>query len=720
MTTNKSDLNNVSKKVYPKSRPKTAIKENTKTGKLRKTNATRTVSNTSLQDGMSSDSDNSSLDSIDVEKVVKNESDGEKSSHGYFENQKALFQIQKLKFEKLKSQIENHNLYLQLQTSGKVNTPFQNESVDDSNEIDCVFPRFTSRELRKDKYFGNAKDTESCLQDDSFEEFSHKSQQSTPCFVYSDDIYYNSSDEEDCKNTAAWPIRDSLFPGVPPFIVFNAHDAARPFKLPKGRQYLLWKLTPITPHLLRKILLNTGFTLIDSVELQDEDTWLGTWGNNMRSDRFQVLKNYQKFNHFPSTSHLGRKDRFWRNTKKLMFKFGEKEFNFIPRTYILLQELELLKKDWYDDKGCEEKKWIIKPPCSARGIGVKVIDKWTNLRKKPHLVVQRYISKPYLINGNKFDLRLYVLVTSFDPLRFYLYRDGLTRFAVIKYKDDSHSLHERHMHLTNYSVNKKSRWYTANENSNSCYGHKWTLRRLLDYLADEGVNTTKLWRNIVQLIIKTIIVGEKSIVPSYHSCVQSNYNCYELFGIDVLLDEKLKLWLLEVNISPSLHGSSPVDEDVKGPMLRSIMNLAQFHLPDKVTIKSNLVHSTFDSRLYTKELSRKCKNKQLKYNGPSQQREDYLNGILQDLTGDDVRHLTRAEDELKVRGKFERIFPTSETYTFLKFIESKYYNRLFDAWEVMYGCCREAGVKYLSALCTDHYLLRDINNASSSKGQMSD
>jgi hypothetical protein len=68
-------------------------------------------------------------------------------------------------------------------------------------------------------------------------------------------------------------------------------------------------------------------------------------------------------------------------------------------------------------------------PASARGVGIKVINKWSQLPKKMSLVVQRYISNPYLINGSKFDLRLYVLVTSFNPLRIYLYPDGLARFA---------------------------------------------------------------------------------------------------------------------------------------------------------------------------------------------------------------------------------------------------------------------------------------------------
>lgn len=68
-------------------------------------------------------------------------------------------------------------------------------------------------------------------------------------------------------------------------------------------------------------------------------------------------------------------------------------------------------------------------PASARGVGIKVINKWSQLPKKTSLVVQKYIAKPYLINGSKFDLRLYVLVTSFHPLRIYLYPDGLARFA---------------------------------------------------------------------------------------------------------------------------------------------------------------------------------------------------------------------------------------------------------------------------------------------------
>jgi len=63
---------------------------------------------------------------------------------------------------------------------------------------------------------------------------------------------------------------------------------------------------------------------------------------------------------------------------------------------------------------------------------------------------------PHLINGFKYDMRIYVLVTSYDPLKIYIYDDGLGRFATEKYTTKSKNLKLRYIHLTNYSVNKNS------------------------------------------------------------------------------------------------------------------------------------------------------------------------------------------------------------------------------------------------------------------------
>jgi len=71
-------------------------------------------------------------------------------------------------------------------------------------------------------------------------------------------------------------------------------------------------------------------------------------------------------------------------------------------------------------------------------------------------VICRYISNPLLVNQHKFDLRIYVLVTSVDPLRIYIYNEGLARFASSPYEMGKNHVKNLYSHLTNYSINKKS------------------------------------------------------------------------------------------------------------------------------------------------------------------------------------------------------------------------------------------------------------------------
>lgn len=98
--------------------------------------------------------------------------------------------------------------------------------------------------------------------------------------------------------------------------------------------------------------------------------------------------------------------------------------------------------------------WILKPSCSSRGRGIFLIDSLNEVPIDENFVISRYIHNPLLINGLKFDLRLYVLVTCFHPLKIYVFSEGLTRFATEKYKPGNKNC--KFMNLTNYSINKKS------------------------------------------------------------------------------------------------------------------------------------------------------------------------------------------------------------------------------------------------------------------------
>jgi len=128
--------------------------------------------------------------------------------------------------------------------------------------------------------------------------------------------------------------------------------------------------------------------------------------------------------------------------------------------------------------------------------------------------VSAYVDRPLLVDGFKFDVRLYVLVTSFDPPRVYLHQQGLARFATRPYSDDPRALSDRFMHLTNYSVNKRAAGFTEGKDEDDAHGHKWGLPALrARLLADPRVGpagSARLWRNIDQVLLRTVLAAHSS------------------------------------------------------------------------------------------------------------------------------------------------------------------------------------------------------------------
>nr|XP_009687997.1 PREDICTED: tubulin polyglutamylase TTLL4 isoform X1 [Struthio camelus australis] len=499
----------------------------------------------------------------------------------------------------------------------------------------------------------------------------------------------------------------SLFPNVPPTIYFSTRNE-RVEKLPwEQRKLLRWKMSTVTPNIVKQTISRSHFRVS-----KKSNDWLGCWGHHMKSPSFRAIREHQKLNHFPGSFQIGRKDRLWRNLLKMQTRYGKKEFNFFPQSFILPQDIKLLRKAW--EEGASRQKWIVKPPASARGIGIQVIHKWSQLPKRRPLLVQRYLHKPYLIGGSKFDLRIYVYVTCYDPLRVYLFKDGLVRFASCKYSSSMKSLSNKFMHLTNYSVNKKNTEYKSNSDETACQGHKWALKALWSYLTQKGVNSEAIWEKIKDIVIKTIIASEPYVNSLVKMYVRRPYCCHELFGFDIMLDENLKPWILEVNISPSLHSNSPLDVSIKGQMIRDLLNLAGFVLPSMDNVASrpgtgsnstpSLVSAVKQKPKPASELFTAEKMKRAYYLTQKVPDQDFYSSVLDFLTPDDVRILVEIEDEYSRRGQFERVFPTHISMRYLRFFEQpRYFNILATQWELKYYLNKHKGLELLRNWCVKGY-----------------
>lgn len=121
----------------------------------------------------------------------------------------------------------------------------------------------------------------------------------------------------------------------------------------------------------------------------------------------------------------------YKTIAKLSEMHGAKHFSFLPRTFVLPNENEYLQQEMKRDP---LKQWIFKPCASSQGRGIFVTNRYEEIDQRmdgrsSNSIVSEYIHNPLLINGYKFDLRIYVALTSIEPLRFYIFEEGLARFA---------------------------------------------------------------------------------------------------------------------------------------------------------------------------------------------------------------------------------------------------------------------------------------------------
>ncbi|XRA96659.1 tubulin polyglutamylase [Pycnococcus provasolii] len=353
--------------------------------------------------------------------------------------------------------------------------------------------------------------------------------------------------------------------------------------------------------------------MVETAEVPDT-LWDLFWSDlSVSPNRVMRLKPYQRINHFPGMMEICRKASLARHVRR-MKEALPRYFDFTPETLIVTSarstELEQVvgvmrkRAAVADANGEPAPVFIVKPDAGAMGRGIFLASSERDLdgRLCRGCVVQEYIPRPLLINQRKFDLRLYVLVTRVDPLRVYLFCEGLARFATEPYNSPSRgNLGNQTMHLTNYSVNKHSQGYQKGSQ-----GNKRLLSSVMDTLRAQQADTGELWRRIQKLVVKTVLPIQPTLAHNYVSVAKRPHSarsaaaaapaaskewnhqgnvqpeqeasrCMEMLGLDVLVDESLKPWLIEVNHSPSFGCDEDVDVRVKMATLTAAVKSLQIN-----------------------------------------------------------------------------------------------------------------------------------------------
>eukprot|EP00242_Pyramimonas_sp_CCMP2087_P013271 CAMPEP_0198219710 /NCGR_PEP_ID=MMETSP1445-20131203/75726_1 /TAXON_ID=36898 /ORGANISM="Pyramimonas sp., Strain CCMP2087" /LENGTH=395 /DNA_ID=CAMNT_0043897223 /DNA_START=218 /DNA_END=1405 /DNA_ORIENTATION=- len=289
------------------------------------------------------------------------------------------------------------------------------------------------------------------------------------------------------------------------------------------------------------------------------------------------LLDHQKVNHFPNHIELTRKDLMAKNlkrTKRALEKEGRleeaAEFEFFPTTFTLPSEGAMLLRAFQVTGGV----WIMKPIGRAQGKGIFLVNRasqiesWLKERGKEkaenccyeNYVAQRYIDKPYTVAGRKFDLRLYCLVLSYNPLKVYLYREGFARFTAARYSNDDIS--NNFIHLTNHAIQKKDGDYDPTTTD-----LKWPVGQLKRYMTTMhgAAAVDRCFHGIQSLMVNSLRAVQNVMINDKH--------CFEMYGYDIMLDNDLKPWLIEVNASPSMTADTETDRALKLGLLDDLLTV---------------------------------------------------------------------------------------------------------------------------------------------------
>ena len=285
----------------------------------------------------------------------------------------------------------------------------------------------------------------------------------------------------------------------------------------------------------------------------------------------------QRISRFQNTSCLTRKDYLKKNIERNCSSMASRQqssWDIMPLTFVLPNQYTLFVSAFSSiQKTCQNKSsniWIMKPVGLSRGRGITLINDIGKVSYSLPTVIQQYVMNPLLFQGFKFDLRLYVLVTSFSPLEAFIYREGFARFGTRKFSSHAATLDDLQIHLTNSSIQKNynddiTSLHPAKIAGKDGGGNKVTITWLWKRLKKQGLDTDLIWKKTSELCLKTLLsIGDE---------IPNQPNAFEVFGFDAIIDEHMKPWLIEVNSCPALARETDLDVLVKGALIEDTIKV---------------------------------------------------------------------------------------------------------------------------------------------------
>jgi hypothetical protein len=284
------------------------------------------------------------------------------------------------------------------------------------------------------------------------------------------------------------------------------------------------------------------------------------WHDSIRDVHYwSQLRPWQIINRIPNINVICRKFPFARLIERMRGIYPS-IFSSFPANFLL----PVSNSAFMAELRTTQKTYIVKPDGGSLGQGIGIVAPGQPYSPNEDLAVAQEYIDSYLMDGRKFDLRIYVLVASVDPLTIYVYRDGLARFCSEDYSKDS-----IYAKVSNVTLNR--------ENAEEGIAN---ISRLISEIFPQmelyGIDIARLWRRIDHVVVLSIISAHSFLTKGeMWNCPPCPYpRCFQILGFDVLLDRFMQPRVLEVNYRPNLDYYRGSERRMKVDMIRDAILIA--------------------------------------------------------------------------------------------------------------------------------------------------